>query len=112
MHSSLVALSDERVIILVRKCWRANQPPNTTESGWIFPSKKKHVLLGHPSVHSTRMVQLKNSWHNKSRCGQYFAFDIMTTGNIFGIIQIRSCTSYDLLGDAFVHCLFPKSGSV
>ena len=51
VHSSLVALSDERVVILVRKCWLANQPPNTTQMGWIFVFSRKHVLLGHPSVY-------------------------------------------------------------
>ena len=64
--------------------------------GWVFAFKKKHVLLGCHIVHRTRMAQVKNSWHNKSRCGQSFAFDIMTAGNIFLNIQIRSCTSYDL----------------
>ena len=116
MQLNVVALSDERVVILVRKCWRANQPPNTPEMGWIFAFKKNifywdSVPVGHPSVHCARMVQFKNSWHYKSCSGQYFVSNIMTAGNIFLNIQIQFCAGYDLRR-CFVQCLVTKSGSL
>ena len=36
MQPNVVALSDERVVILVRKCWCANQPQNITEMVFAF----------------------------------------------------------------------------